>query len=189
MKVKQEKNLNLDHNVNLETGEILEPQGTLGEVIRVEGYRKNGRYRYALDFSNCPTMAEQHTAQLTDINYLMEKYKPDELAAYLAARNLHRQEIVNHDFSQEPNLQEAKNAIYYSRQEFEKLPDEIKHQFKSHLEFLKFIDNPDNQEKMIRLGLMKPKQIEKIVIADTDSTLPPTQTQTTQEDKDTAKGK
>lgn len=139
-------------------------EGKLGEVIIVETRRPDGSLRIQQDFSNCPSMAEQHTGMLTDINYLMKKYAPDELASYLAARNMHRQEIIGHDFANEPSLQESKNIIYASKQEFEKLPEQFKGQFKSHLEFLKFIDIPANQEKMIRLGLLTAKKIEAIKI-------------------------
>lgn len=154
--------------INMETGEITE--GKLNEVIIRTTRRADGSLRIQQDFSNCPTMAEQHTAHLTNLNYLIAKYKPDELAAYMAAREQYRKEIVGHDFSQEPSLQDAKNVVYRSKQEFEKLPDDIKYQFKNHLEFLKFIDNPANAEKMIKLGILTPREIEKIQITETTTT-------------------
>lgn len=131
----------------------------LNEVIIISEKRANGSMRIAYDYSNCPTRTEQHTGHLTDVNYLMDKMQPDELAAYIAARNQYRREILNHDFSSEPSLMDAKNLIYSLQSEFQKLPDEIKNQFKSHVEFLKFIDNPANQEKMLKLGLMTKKEI------------------------------
>jgi len=137
-------------------------KGKLNEVIYVETRRPDGSVRIQQDFSNCPTMAEQHTAHLTDINYLMEKYQPDELAAYMAARNQYRREVLGHDFSLEPNMQEARNIIYRSKQEFDELPDDIRLSFKNHLEFLKFIDNPDNAEKMLKLGILTKKQVENL---------------------------
>lgn len=106
-------------------------------------------------------MAEQHTAHLSDINYLMERYQPDELAAYIAARSQWRQEIIGHDFSLEPNLQEGLNRVNQLKQDFEELDPEIKKHFKNHVEWLKFIDNPANQEKMIKMGLMTKREIEK----------------------------
>jgi len=119
-------------------------------------------------------MAEQHSAHETDLNYLIEKFRPDELAAYIAARGQKRQEIIGHDFSIEPNLQDARNITYKLKTAFDSLPDEIKYNFKNHVEFIKFIDNPANQEKMIKLGLLTKKQIQQ--------NLPPTnndeQTQT-----------
>lgn len=169
-----------DH-VNVHTGEIT--PGKLNEIIIHRSRRKNGSLRIQRDFSYCPTLAEQHTAHLTDINYLMEKYKPDELAAYIAARNQHRQEILEHDFSEEPNLQEAKNVIAKSKREFEALPDDVKYQFKNHLEFLKFIDNPANAEKMLKLGLLTPRQIQDIKIEEPAATPPPTPTPTKEKEK------
>lgn len=154
-------------------------QGKLNEVIIVRTTRPDGSIREQQDFEFCPSMAEQHTAHLTDINYLIEKYKPDELAAYLAARTQYRQEIVGHDFSQEPDLQGAKNIVYRSRSEFENLDESIRSQFKNHLEFLKFVDNPANAEKMIKLGLITKKQLENIQIPEEapKATAAPTPTQ------------
>lgn len=143
----------------------MEPK--LNEVIIKTTVRPNGTLRIQQDFSNCPTMAEQHTAHLTNLNYLIAKYKPDELAAYMAAREVHRREILGHDFSVEPSLQEAKNIIYKSRKEFDELPEDVKSQFKNHVEFLKFIDNPANAEKMLKLGILTQKQIDNIQIPET----------------------
>lgn len=165
--------------VNKETGEITE--GKLNEVITKTTKRSNGTLRVQHFYDYCPTMAEQHTAHLSDINYLIERHKPDELAAYIAARNTHRQEILNHDFSREPSLQDAKNIVYQSRKAFEELPEETRSQFKNHVEFLKFIDNPANADKMIKLGLLTPRQVEKLVIPEvtTTATTPPTTTEET----------
>lgn len=155
--------------VNKETGEITEHG--LNDVIYVETRRANGSLRIQQDFSNCPTMAEQHTAHLTNLNYLMDKYKPDELAAYLAARTQHRQEILGHDFSQEPSMQEGLNIVYQSRQAFNDLPDDVKNNFKNHLEFLKFVDNPANAEKLIKFGIISKKQLDKIQIPEPGDTV------------------
>lgn len=143
--------------------------GVLNEVIVTQSRRPNGTLRETLDFDFCPSMAEQHTGHLTDINYLMERYKPDELAAYIAARAQYKQEIIGHDFAQEPDMQGAKNIIYESRQAFENLPEDIRNNFKSHLEFLKFIDNPQNVEKMVKMGILTKKQIQDVQIPETAS--------------------
>lgn len=167
--------------VNKETGEVME--GQLNKVIYVETKRANGSVRIQQDFSLCPTLAEQHTAHLTDINYLIERYKPDELAAYIAARNQHRREILGHDFSTELSLQDARNLIYKSKQAFEELPEDFKNQFKNHLEFLKFIDNPNNAQKLIDVGLATKRQIDAIKIEKDATTTTSTQTTTQEEDK------
>nr|QJB19550.1 MAG: internal scaffolding protein [Microvirus sp.] len=147
--------------------EIQKPK--LNEVIIKETRRADGSLRIQQDFSNCPTLAEQHTAHMTNINYLIDKYKPDELAAYLAARNQYKKEILGHDFSQELPLDQAMNVVVSSRKEFEKLPENVRNNFRNHLEFLKFIDNPANEQKLIDLGVLKKAQIEKIKIPDPNS--------------------
>lgn len=160
----------LNETIDMQTGEIT--TAILNEVIVKTTTRPNGSVRIQQDFSNCPTLAEQHTAHLSDINYLIKTYKPDELASYIAARNQYRQEILGHDFSQELDLQDAKNVIYKSKKEFDSLPEELKYQFKSHLEFLKFIDNPANTEKLIKLGLITPQQISNLQIPDKQTLTP-----------------
>lgn len=162
-----------------------EEKTKLNQVIIKESRRPNGTLRIQQDFSNCPTLAEQHTAHLTNINYLMETYKPDELAAYIGARAAYRKEILNHDFHSEPSMQDAMNVVLASRQQFDQLPDDVKMNFKNHVEFLKFIDNPKNSEKMIRLGLLTKAQLEKLQIPDATATkpTPPTTKEETKEAK------
>lgn len=140
--------------------EVQEQEFNVMKVI--ESKRPDGSVRVQFDFSDCVTMAEQHTAHLSDINYLMSKYKPDDLRAYLDARASYRKEILGVDFSMEPSLQEAKNRVVRLRQAYESLDPSITNQFKNHIEFLKFIDNPENQEKMVRMGLLTKKQIDEV---------------------------
>lgn len=140
--------------------EIILAEGQINEVIIVITPRPNGRSRIQQDFQFCPTMTEQHSAHLTDLNYLIKKYKPDELAAYIQARNMQRREILGVDFSREPSLMDAKNEVYRLKQAFQDLPEDIKQNFQNHVEFIKFIDNPANAEKMLKLGILTKKQIE-----------------------------
>lgn len=161
--------------VNTETGLISEHE--LNEVLEIHQRRPDGSLRIQYDYQYCPTMAEQHTAHLSDINYLMKTHRPDELAAYLAARGLSRQEIVGWDFSQEPDSTQARNIAYNLKQSFENLSDDVKMHFKNHVEFLKFIDNPANQEKMLKLGLMTKKEIKATSTPEpAQATTPPTST-------------
>jgi len=135
------------------------------DVVEKEtGFSHTGvrRLRVQFGYEGCPTMTEQHTAHLTDLNYLMEKYKPDELAAYIAARASFRQEILGHDFASEYSLQEGKNLVYKLRRAFEDLPEDIKKHFKSPLDFIKFMDNPNNADKAVALGILTRKQLDDV---------------------------
>lgn len=156
-------------NVNIETGEVTEqeiPADKLNKIIETRTRRPNGTLRITHSYENCVSMTEQHSAHLTHIPSLMQKYTPDELTAYIMARNANRTEIVGHDFSIEPNLQEAKNAHYALKKMHSELPDELRKLYPRLVDFLKFIDNPENQEKMIKMGLMTKKQIANITTND-----------------------
>lgn len=148
--------------LNEQTGELVETTDQLNIVKIVETLRPNGTLRQQQDFSLCPTMTEQHTAHLSDLNYLMDKYRPDELAAYVAARNQYRQEILGHDFSLEPTLQDAKSQITQLKNAFNMLPEDFKKNFKNHVEFLKYIDNADNQAKLIKSKILTEKQVQTL---------------------------
>lgn len=152
------------------------------EVIYDKHRGPQPRIRY--DFQNCPTRAEQHSWKETNIPELMKRFKPDELAQYIAARGSDRQEIVGHDFASEPNLQEASNEVLSMKKAFGRIPEEIRNQFNSHLEFLKFIDNPANQDKMIAMGLLKKTEIEDLTGKQTKSEqkTPPQKTTPKKED-------
>lgn len=149
----------------------------LNEIRLIVKKRPNGSYSYCQDFQYCISKTDQHSSYMTDINYLMEKYKPDELAQYIAARNSHRVEITNHDFTIEPSLQDAKNELYNLKKDFEALPPEIKSQFQSTLDFMKFIDDPRNHSQMVRMGLIEPKK--------TETPQSPAATRTTTQEEDT----
>ena len=165
--------------------EIVEDLGKLDEVIVKTTIRKKGAKRRIREYYDaCPSRTDPTGRWETDINHLIKKYSPDELAMYLAARNTHRQEITNHDFSNEPTLQDARHQLYKIGKVFENLPPEVKGRFGTPLEFMKFMDNPDNEEIMTKLGFVKKKDMESVkdptVIPEKDDVTP-----TTKEAKET----
>lgn len=141
----------------------IELEGKLNDLILTEKRRPDGSLRVQFGYDLCPSLTDQSQAHMSDLNFLIAKYKPDELASYIAARSSYRQEILGHDFSVEPSLQEAKNSILEIQRLMQKLPDEIQRQFRSPLDFLKFLDNPANHEKLVKAGIMELKQIDAIV--------------------------
>lgn len=146
-------------SVNKTTGEIIDTS-LFNKIIVIEKRRPDGTLEISQDFQNCPSMAEQDTGHLSDVNYLVNTYQPDQLDAYLAHRASLRPAITGHDFSKEPDLTHAKNIAYNLKKSFDELDEDIKINFKNHVEFLKFIDNPQNAEKMLKLGLMTKREIQ-----------------------------
>lgn len=127
----------------------------IDKIIEVITERPNGRIRIQKDYSQCISKTEQHNKDTNDLNVLIKKFKPDQLASYMMARNQKRREITGHDFSQEPDLQSAKNEMYLIQKEFDALPMALKVEFQTPLNFIKFKDNPKNAEVLKQLGISK----------------------------------
>lgn len=138
--------------------EIVEELGQLNEMKEIRSVRENGSLRIQKSFENCPSLADQHMAHLSNINWLIKRYTPDEVSQYLAARQV-RPEIIGHDFSQEMSLQEAKNVVVKAKRVFSELPDEVRSLFASPLAFIKFIDNPQNADKLVKLGIVDAQRL------------------------------
>lgn len=126
------------------------------EAIELITIRSDGSIRIQQDFTHCPSMTDQSQKDTNDINVLMKKYKPDELAMFLASKGQNKQEIIGHDFSQEPNLQEANNVVYRIKQEFNELDPMLQARFQyKPAEFLKFAENPQNIPQLQAWGIYK----------------------------------
>lgn len=138
-------------------------EGKFNEVLVIEERRPDGSLRVAYDYEFCPSSTDQTQAHMSDLNYLIAKFKPDELAAYMAARNSYRQEILGHDFSMEPELADAKAIVNAARGVMQMLPLEVLRQFNSPLDFLRYLDNPQNQEALIKAGILTRKDMQPVV--------------------------
>lgn len=153
-----------------------------GEIVdKIPEGSKPGEYRVQQDYSDVPSHTDQTQIDENNITKLMEKYKPDELAAYLSAKNANRQLIQDHDFSQEPDLMGAMNAAYQIQSEFDKLPEVIKLLFKGKpAEFLKFCENPKNRPQLEAWGIAK--KAEEIVKKQEDPKKPEVSSEQPKED-------
>lgn len=142
--------------------EQVQEMGKLNELIVKETKRENGTTRIQISFENCISKTDQSQIDSTDVNKLIARHSPQELDLFLSMRNAHRQEIVGQDFSKEPDLQTAMNEVYRLKQIFSELEPDLKQQFKNVKEFVTFVDNPDNAEKLVKLGLLTKKQVEDV---------------------------
>lgn len=145
-------------NQLLELGEADFP---LDSYIKIICKRSNGSKRIIQWGRHLPSLTEQHHKEVNDINILMSKYTPDEVAQILIAKGRNKQEILGHDFSVEPSLQEAKNSVYQIKKFFDEQPEHIKRNFASAKDFLLFCENPQNIEQLRQWGLAKKQEPQK----------------------------
>jgi hypothetical protein len=142
-----------------ETGEIT-PIDLDPPVKVINKIRPDGTTSVTFDYTGCPSKTEPHHYNETNLDYLVKKYKPDELIAYLQARTFNRNPQF-HDFNVEPNLQDAMNIRYKLNKKFQELPTAVQAHFGNVLNYMRFIDNPDNIPALQKMGLLKtPTQTE-----------------------------
>lgn len=158
---------------------VSEATKSLGKMRKVIGKRPNGSLRVSFIYDEVPSMTEQHGRQEADINYLVAKYKPDELANYLMQRFARKQPLPDlnsgYDYSRELTKQEALNVVADVRREYMDLPEDVRAHFKSPSQFMKFIDKPGQLENLVKKGFMTQekanaflKSLEPVTPAPTD---------------------
>lgn len=116
-------------------------------------YDKNGKIKrnaVILDCSDDPLITEQSHKAEVDINNIIRRHGVDMIAktAAMQAPNMRFDDVTGNDF------QEAMNIILKAEDSFMQLPSKIRKEFNNNpAEFLDFVQNPENQDRMIELGL------------------------------------
>lgn len=113
--------------------------------------------------------AKQHHKDECDVNLIVAKFQKTGIVA-------HRQQYEpQYDDATPVDYQEALNLVNSANQMFMDLPSSLRKQFDHNpAEFYEFVQNPDNQEQLIKMGLATPPEppappIEVVIKGDTPS--------------------
>lgn len=106
---------------------------------------------------NDPSLTLQSFKDESDINNIVRKYKKSGVLTHVTS------EVAKlGDFADVPDFQTAMNLVTRAQQEFEQLPSVIRKRFSNDpSEFVDFINDENNRDEAIRLGLIKPSIIAK----------------------------
>ena len=133
--------------IDKETGEIVTP------FLRTAyNYDTDAASMASGQENNEPSMTQQNFKDEVDINTIVERFGltgklPDDL-----------REPSYGDYTEVEDFQTAMNAVIKAKEEFMKLPGNIRARFENDpQQYLEFFDNPDNRDEAISLGLVKPK--------------------------------
>lgn len=98
-----------------------------------------------------PSMTKQEFLAECDINGILAEFKITGQIRHISA-NAERGQYL--DLSGAPDYQEALNIVARGNEAFASLPSQVRNRFNNDpAEFLAFMENPDNQDEIIRLGL------------------------------------
>jgi hypothetical protein len=95
------------------------------------------------------TLVEQGQAAMTDINRLLEPAMKRGLLRHTVKFEGQYDDIPFKD------LQHANDIIAKSKSMYEELPANIRSEFQSPVEFLQFVQNPANAERMRKMNILK----------------------------------
>lgn len=100
---------------------------------------------------NDPSRTKQSFQKECDINTIMAKYQKTGLVSHVSNFKGNYSELPN-----QLSYHEALNNVMASKNAFSTLPSSIRTQFGNDpAQFLEFVQNPDNTDEMIEMGLAK----------------------------------
>lgn len=107
---------------------------------------------------NTPGRTQQHFKNECDINYIMRKYAKTGVLTDPNAIN--GSQPTFGDFSNLPDLQEAKQIVIDANLMFEGLNSKIRKRFGNDpIKLIEFLRDPENKEEAIKLGIVNPEPL------------------------------
>jgi hypothetical protein len=126
-----------------------------------------------VDCSEDEIITEQNHKQEVDINNIIRRHGLDMIQATskLSSINFQFDDVTGNDF------QEAMNKVLKAQDTFDTLPSVIRKEFDNNPAiFLDFIQNPENKDRMIEMGLAQAPVVEPPVeVVVTNPTTTPTE--------------
>lgn len=124
---------------------------TIVETQRPESQRAlDAPGRVGLRFPK-PSLAKQSFRDECNINLIMRKYEKDGLIKHLNNHEGRYEDYIPHD-----GYHNALNQILEAETMFNKIPSKIRAVFQNDAEkFLEFVQNPENTDEMVEMGLAR----------------------------------
>lgn len=102
------------------------------------------------------SLTRQSHKKECDINFIMSKFQKTGVIQHVKEYGEHYTDVTPTSFH------DAMNTVVQAQAMFDELPSSIRSEFKNDTaEFLDFVQNPENKEKMVEMGLVKPERPEK----------------------------
>lgn len=111
----------------------------------------SNRVRFSINTGD-DSLVQQSFKKECDINHILKKYQKTGLVDHVSQFN-----GKYDDVSQGLDYHNALNVVLSAQAAFESLPSSIRKQFSNNPgEFLNFVENPANYDKMVEMGLINP---------------------------------
>lgn len=109
-----------------------------------------GRVRVLQEVGEEPSRTKQAFRDECDVNNILSRYRRTGLIDYKNVYSAQYGDIPAMDF------QQAQNLVLRARKMYDDLPSTVRREFASPYDFLDFVQNPANGDRMVELGLRNP---------------------------------
>lgn len=111
-----------------------------------------------IDFTGSESLARQEFRDEADINNIIKKYQATGFLIDPSVTSS-RQPMFG-DYTNAPDFERAQQIVAVAQENFDALPVRLRERFNyDPVELLRFLDNPDNRDEAIKLGIIEPKAI------------------------------
>ena len=135
-------------------------------------YDENGkriRNRVRLDCSGDEVRVEQSHVKECDINEIVRRHGKDlvqQSVSLMQSQAFRFDDVTGNDF------QEAMEKVTKAQESFDSLPSKVRREFDNNpAKFMDFVQNPDNSQKLVEMGLaqrLPENQPVEVIIAQTE---------------------
>ena len=101
-----------------------------------------------------PSLADPSFQDQCDVNNIVKRFLRTGELGHTASR---QGRFI--DVSNTPSMFDGMNQIHRAEEAFHRLPKEIKDRFKGPKDMIQFMQNPENMDECIELGLMVPREV------------------------------
>lgn len=116
--------------------------------------------RVSLCFKDSPTLTKQSFKKESDVNHILAKYNKTGVL-----ENVNENKAVYGDFYEVEDYRHSLDVVMASEAHFDALPSIVRTKFDNDPEqFLEFVNDPDNKDEMIELGLMKDPKVQDEIL-------------------------
>lgn len=129
---------------------------------RIVRHKYSERLKVGLDCSDMPSRTKQSFADECDINKIIKGYDRNGLISHLNEQMPQYMDLVHDGIVGGAALDyhEALTLVRNAEALFSELPAELRNKFRNDpAEFLSFVDNPENQDELVELGLASRQEL------------------------------
>ena len=123
-------------------------------MVKIPFYTAYGKKPKCDTYNNDPSLVDDQYKYDNDVNHFIKRYLQDGVLPQFNGKPIYG------DFTHIIDYKDALNKVIEAKNKFMELPSSIREKFdNSPNEFLNFVNNPENHDEMVKMGLKKTSSV------------------------------